>query len=92
MNFLKLEHMHAKFEHVCKTHTIAGKSVDMLFVKQEYSTIQACNNILENRVKPFAGGPAWECPGVAEQSPDLNPLLYSFFVLVKAFVLYSFNI
>lgn len=39
MNFLKLEHMHAKFEHVCKTHNIAVKSVDMLFVKQECSTL-----------------------------------------------------
>ncbi len=57
----------------------------MLFVKQECSTIQVCDNILE---KPFAGGPAWECPGVAEQSQDLNPLQYSSFVLVQVFVLY----
>ncbi len=42
---------------VQNTH-IAGKSVDMLFVKQECSTIQVCDNILENHVKPFAGGPA----------------------------------
>ncbi len=58
----------------------------MLFVKQECSTIQVCDNILENHVKPFAGGPAWECPGVAEQRQDLNQ--YSSFVLVQVFVLY----
>jgi len=41
---------------VCKTHTIAGKSVVLMFVKQECSVNQACSDFLENCVKAFFVG------------------------------------